>query len=139
MARSEMKRTIDKADNLVREVLKLLDSCCCTCGHHEAYGLEAGHWISRAFYGSRWLLQNVHRQCRDCNQTHEFHTESFDSFMHSRYDIELICRESREYTPKERVKDYIGSLKAIKKALESGDIGSRLEAEEMQCLLLKIG
>lgn len=129
-----MKKLVAKADQLIRDILKLIDNKCCTCGEHFTFGnLQVGHWISRYFKGTRWFLKNNHRQCYNCNQLHEIDSEPFDMFMRSKYDIEALKIQSNEHTPTIKVQEYITNLRRIKKALENGEIRSRSEAEAMQC------
>lgn len=43
---------------------------CVTCGklaHWKTGGIQAGHFISRKNYSTRWMIENVHPQCVACN------------------------------------------------------------------------
>ena len=42
--------------------------CCVTCGKAKTFsGLQAGHFVGRKHFGTRWDLQNVKPQCPYCN------------------------------------------------------------------------
>lgn len=124
-----MKKTVQIADQLIRDILKHLPARCCCC--ETPYGLEVGHWITRSFKGTRWDLRNLHRQCRSCNSEHEYNTESMDTFMEN-YDTEELKQLSRIITKKYAVQEKIVVLKEILAKLESGEFTTRQEVEDYQ-------
>ena len=44
---------------------------CVTCGTRKHWKeVDAGHFVSRRHYSTRWNPQNVHAQCKSCNGFH---------------------------------------------------------------------
>jgi len=44
---------------------------CVTCGVRKHWKeVDAGHFVSRRHYATRWNAQNVHVQCKSCNGFH---------------------------------------------------------------------
>ena len=55
-------RTRHAKENLVQ---------CVTCGTRKHWKeVDAGHFVSRRHYSTRWHQQNVHAQCKSCNGFH---------------------------------------------------------------------
>ncbi len=75
MARKpKRKNLIKKLDAVFSKYIRLRDAdqegyCrCATCGEkHHWTKIQAGHFISRKHYATRWDERNVHAQCVACN------------------------------------------------------------------------
>lgn len=59
--------TVNTLDSLVREIVKIRDCCCFTCGRTDLI-LEVGHFVPRRYKATRWDLRNCHLQCINCNR-----------------------------------------------------------------------
>jgi len=64
-----VKSWVRKLDTLVKMIVLARDSACVTCGSRN--NLEPGHLFTRAWYSTRWDLENVYTQCHNCNFNHE--------------------------------------------------------------------
>lgn len=69
-------KLIKKLDTVFSQYVRLSNSddkgycTCVTCGkkaHWKTGGIQAGHFISRKHYSTRWDLDNVKPQCVACN------------------------------------------------------------------------
>ena len=64
-------KLIKKLDIVFSQYIRLKEAdhhgmvTCFTCGKHG--GMQAGHFMSRKHYSSRWLEDNVKVQCISCN------------------------------------------------------------------------
>ena len=79
MPRTSKKPTrsklVKKLDVVFSQYVRLKNSdkrgycSCVTCGkaHWKTGGIQAGHFISRKHYSTRWDERNVHPQCVACN------------------------------------------------------------------------
>ena len=68
------KNLIKRLDTIFSKYIRQRDSddegyCrCCTCGEvHHWTKIQAGHFISRKHYATRWDESNVNAQCVKCN------------------------------------------------------------------------
>ena len=68
------KKLIAKLDTIFSKYIRLRDAdqngyCrCVTCGERYHWKkIQAGHFISRKHYATRWDENNVHAQCVACN------------------------------------------------------------------------
>lgn len=100
--RGSRKTLVKKLDKIVGDIVKLRDGKCVTCPIWRAQPrrrqwegssiLEPGHLFSRVAYSTRWKLNNVFCQCRNCNMMHES-----DPFALTKYFIDKFGREEYEY------------------------------------------
>jgi hypothetical protein len=74
MAKKPSRKTIiTKLDNIFSQYIRLRYSkneiaTCVTCGKQDHWKkLQAGHFISRKHYATRWDEDNVQVQCSGCN------------------------------------------------------------------------
>ena len=101
--RASRSTLIKKLDAIVGDIVKKRDGGCVTCPiWREVYKsrskpwsgssiLEPGHLFSRVSFSTRWNLNNVFCQCRNCNLLHENDTYAFtkfylDNFGQKKYD-----------------------------------------------------
>ncbi len=68
------KSLIKKLDTIFSKYIRLRDAdkegyCrCCTCGEKYHWSkIQAGHFISRKYYATRWDEKNTNAQCIKCN------------------------------------------------------------------------
>ena len=58
----------DRLDFMVSSIVRHSSSKCVTCNKKLLLKKrQAGHYISRAVYSTRWDLRNVNVQCNECN------------------------------------------------------------------------
>lgn len=70
----EIKGLKKKLDDVFSLFIRLRDCdkdgivTCCTCGARKHYRqVDAGHYITRGDYATRWTPENVAAQCKRCN------------------------------------------------------------------------
>ena len=63
------KAAIKYADEQFSLYIREKERRCFTCG--TTRNLQCGHLISRSFISTRWVEDNGHAQCVECNQRHE--------------------------------------------------------------------
>lgn len=84
---------------------------CVTCPPDAPFkhfaALQAGHFISRRYFGTRWTRENVHPQCEDCNKTilgngrRAIHEEYIEQ-KHGRGTADRLRRLARDFALKPR-------------------------------------
>ena len=71
LSHNELVTRLDREVSLyVRRVHEIAPGLnrCYTCGQvHETKNIQAGHYISRRYYGTRYDLRNIRPQCAGCN------------------------------------------------------------------------
>ena len=89
-------KLIKKLDRVFSLYIRLRDSGegygkCCTCGKVGHYKeMDAGHFQTRAFHGTRYDERNVNLQCRFCNRFREGCGPDYFLFMQDKYGDEVI-------------------------------------------------
>lgn len=73
----------DECDQLVREIIKLRDAGCITCG--TVNDLQVGHLFRRGIERTRWSLINNNAQCGMCNYDHELYPWRYQSCFTVRF------------------------------------------------------
>ena len=72
---------------------------CVTCGKRQHYKeMDGGHFISRKWTATKLIEENVHPQCKGCNQYASGKHDDYASFMVDTYGIEMV----RELNDKKR-------------------------------------
>ena len=86
---------------------------CVTCGTRKHWKeVDAGHFVSRRHYATRWNPQNVHAQCKSCNGFHAGQNYLMGKYIDKTYGIgtadELITmsRQIKKFTDQD-LKDLI--------------------------------
>ena len=81
---------------------------CVTCGVTKHWKeVDAGHFMSRKHYATRWHPQNVQVQCKHCNGFRAGENYLFGKYLDSSYGIgtadELVSlsRQIKKYTDKD--------------------------------------
>jgi hypothetical protein len=86
---SKLTEVLDKTFSLfirLRDTDRNGNFTCCTCGEKkEWHQLNAGHFISRRFMGTRWDENNVHGQCSKCNVILSGEQFNYSLFMDATY------------------------------------------------------
>lgn len=96
-----LKTLRKKADKALSDYVRQRDKgICCTC--HKPFPIEkvdAGHWIPRTQWGTRYDERNVHSQCQHCNRFAKPQDE-YAAFMLDNYgeDIMEVLREQKHWT-----------------------------------------
>ncbi len=52
--------------------------------------MDAGHFMSRRYFNTRWHPVNVWPQCKECNQTRHGRPEIFEAKLRARFGNEAI-------------------------------------------------
>ena len=81
-------------DDLVRQILRLLETYCVTCGAN--WNLEVSHLFGRAMPATRYDIEadgNNHMQCRGCNRLHNSNHQPYTHWyvtINSREGLERL-------------------------------------------------
>lgn len=71
---------------------------CITCGREYHWkNIQAGHFISRSHYSTRWLLDNVKPQCYGCNCMQQGRQYEFSKKLGNKIS-EKLYQKSKEIT-----------------------------------------
>ncbi len=85
------KKLVTKLDTIFSQFIRLRDSKngigqCCSCGKVVLWKeADAGHFVNRKWFSTRWREDNVHLQCRSCNRFDEGNTAGYSLFMMRKY------------------------------------------------------
>ena len=72
---------------------------CVTCGKRQHYTeMDGGHFISRGWKATKLVEENVHPQCKGCNQYASGKHDDYALYMVDTYGIEMV----RELNDKKR-------------------------------------
>ena len=72
---------------------------CVTCGKRQHYkDMDGGHFISRKWTATKLVEENVHPQCKGCNQYASGRHDDYSLYMVDTYGIEMV----RELNDKKR-------------------------------------
>jgi len=72
---------------------------CVTCGKRQHYKeMDGGHFISRKWTATKLVEENVHPQCKGCNQYASGKYDDYALYMVDTYGIEMV----RELNDKKR-------------------------------------
>tara|TARA_R100000951_G_C2596215_1_gene166728 strand:- start:480 stop:872 length:393 start_codon:yes stop_codon:yes gene_type:complete len=117
------KNLIKKLDTVFSKYIRLRDAdtegyCrCSTCGEvHHWTKIQAGHFISRKHYATRWNEENVHAQCVACNVFRYGEQYKFSLYLGDKLSKELLekSRLIAKFTDieiKEMIDDYNDRIK----------------------------
>jgi len=92
---------------------------CVTCGVVKHWKeIQAGHFMSRKHYSTRWDERNVKSQCIGCNMFKQGEQYKYSLFL-GKDEAEVLYLKSKEtvkftnYELEEMIKDYSNRLKSI--------------------------
>jgi len=117
------KNLIKKLDAVFSKYIRLRDAdtegyCrCSTCGEvHHWTKIQAGHFISRKHYATRWNEDNVHAQCVACNVFRYGEQYKFSLYLGDKLSKKLLekSRLIAKFTDieiKEMIDDYNDRIK----------------------------
>lgn len=72
---------------------------CVTCGKKQHYkDMDGGHFISRRWTATKLIEENIHVQCKGCNQYASGRYDDYTLYMVDTYGIEMV----RELNQKKR-------------------------------------
>jgi hypothetical protein len=94
---------------------------CVTCGkegHWKTGGIQAGHFISRKHYSTRWDERNVKPQCVGCNVFRSGEAYLFSLYLGNKLSKELyeLSQQITKFTNielEEMISDYSNRLKKL--------------------------
>ena len=107
MARIQSRKTIiKKLDSVFSEYIRRRKAKndiaeCVTCGKRDHWkSLQAGHFMSRKHYSTRWDERNVEVQCVSCNVYRYGEQYKFSKFLGDKLADELLAlsRETRKFS-----------------------------------------
>ena len=96
-------KLVKKLDNIFSQYIRLSNSkngncTCVTCGKVGDWkngGMQAGHFMSRKHYSTRWDERNVKPQCVGCNMFKAGEQYRFSLYLGGKLSEELL-QESRK-------------------------------------------
>lgn len=91
-------KLVKKLDNIFSQYIRLSNSkngncTCVTCGkvgHWKNGGIQAGHFMSRKHYSTRWDERNVKPQCVGCNMFKSGEQYKFSLYLGEQLSEELL-------------------------------------------------
>ena len=102
MAKKPSRKTIiTKLDNIFSQYIRLRYSKneiskCVTCGKQDHWKkLQAGHFVSRKHYATRWDEDNVQVQCSGCNVFRYGEQYLFSKYLGVDLSEELLIRSRK--------------------------------------------
>jgi len=104
MRKTTRKGWVRKLDKLVGDIVKARDGRCIVCGTTE--NLTSGHLFSRVAYSTRWDLDNVYAQCRNCNFRHESDPYPMMEAVKKIHSPKLIEHLHRKYVTPHKYKTF---------------------------------
>jgi len=64
---------------------------CVTCGKRQHYKeMDGGHFISRKWTATKLVEENIHPQCKGCNQYASGRHDDYSLYMVDTYGIEMV-------------------------------------------------
>jgi hypothetical protein len=127
MARLQSRKTIiKKLDSVFSEYIRKRKAKnniaeCVTCGKKDHWkSLQAGHFMSRKHYSTRWDERNVEVQCVSCNVYRYGEQYKFSKFLGDELADELLAlsRETRKFSNfeiEEMIEQYCERLERLEK------------------------
>ena len=104
-------KLVKKLDNIFSQYIRLSNSkngncTCVTCGKVGDWkngGIQAGHFMSRKHYATRWNEDNVKPQCVGCNMFKAGEQYKFSLYLGEQLSEELLqeSRKIRKFTSDE--------------------------------------
>jgi hypothetical protein len=102
MAKKPTRKTIiTKLDNIFSQYIRLRYSKnkiseCVTCGKQDHWKkLQAGHFVSRKHYATRWDEDNVQVQCSGCNVFRYGEQYLFSKYLGTELSEELLIKSRK--------------------------------------------
>ena len=118
-------KLVKKLANIFSQYIRLGNSkngncTCVTCGKVGDWkngGMQAGHFMSRKHYSTRWDERNVKPQCVGCNMFKAGEQYKFSLYLGGKLSEELLeeSRKIRKFTSDELEEMVIHYTKEVKK------------------------
>lgn len=123
------KKLVKKLDLVFSEYVRLRDAkngvfLCCSCGRTlPTEQMDAGHFISRKWYSTRWHEDNVNGQCRSDNRFGNGEAAGYAMFMIKKHGIEYVeqlynlsrqTAKYKDYELEEKIAYYKQKIKELK-------------------------
>tara|TARA_R110000782_G_scaffold164531_1_gene256523 strand:+ start:1060 stop:1446 length:387 start_codon:yes stop_codon:yes gene_type:complete len=118
-------KLVKKLDVVFSQYIRLSNSnnlhcTCVTCekvGHWKNGGIQAGHFISRKHYSTRWDERNVKPQCVGCNMFKAGEQYKFSLYLGQQLSEELLqeSRKIRKFTSDELEEMIVHYSKEVEK------------------------
>lgn len=118
-------KLVKKLDVVFSQYIRLSNSkdgncTCVTCGkegHWKSGGIQAGHFMSRKHYSTRWDVRNVKPQCVGCNMFKAGEQYKFSLYLGGKLSEELLqeSRKIRKFTSDELEEMIVHYSSEIKK------------------------
>jgi len=96
------KKLITKLDTIFSKYIRLRDAdqngyCrCVTCGERYHWKkIQAGHFISRKHYATRWDENNVHAQCVACNVFRAGEQYKYSLYLGNDTSLDLLTKSKQ--------------------------------------------
>ena len=119
-------KLVKKLDNIFSQYIRLSNSkngncTCVTCGkvaHWKGEGMQAGHFISRSAYSTRWDEDNVKVQCLACNVYRYGEQYKFSLYLGKKLSQKLldksrIITKFASYELEEMLQHYSSEVKKL--------------------------
>mgnify|MGYP003635855271 CR=1 FL=1 len=118
-------KLVKKLDNIFSQYIRLSNSkngncTCVTCGKVGDWkngGMQAGHFMSRKHYATRWNEDNVKPQCIACNMFKAGEQYKFSLYLGGKLSEELLqeSRKIRKFTSDELEEMVVHYSKEVEK------------------------
>jgi hypothetical protein len=118
-------KLVKKLDNIFSQWVRLSNSkngncTCVTCGKvgdWKSGGIQAGHFMSRKHYSTRWDERNVKPQCVGCNMFKAGEQYKFSLYLGGKLSEELLqeSRKIRKFTSDELEEMVVHYSKEVEK------------------------
>ena len=118
-------KLVKKLDNIFSQYIRLSNSKNGNCtwvtggkvGDWKNGGMQAGHFMSRKHYSTRWDERNVKPQCVGCNMFKAGEQYKFSLYLGGKLSEELLeeSRKIRKFTSDELEEMVIHYTKEVKK------------------------
>lgn len=93
---------------------------CITCPKTKRWQeMDAGHYISRRFLGTRWNEKNVNIQCKGCNSFFSGRQDEYALVLIRRYGQQILKELNAEKKKEISTKEIIEKTQEYKKLIES--------------------
>ena len=107
ISRKGLIRKLDKVFSIYIRTRKSKNDIveCVTCGVKKHWKeVDAGHFVSRRHYATRWNPKNVHVQCKSCNGFHGGQNYLMGNYINKTYgdntadNLITMSRQIKKYT-----------------------------------------
>lgn len=121
--KSEKMKIIDKIHSVMREIRLYQEPKCVTCnGTKGDKVLQLGHIITKGCNSTRFDWDNLHTQCRTCNNIHEYRPEIYIDWYIRTYGLESwqdLVRRSKKIKQWKMVelRELLEAMRKLKKEI----------------------